>query len=52
MVRILNLGAIKNTILYLSRKRIELSLIIFIPVFLPFLPLALPILCRILSLPV
>ncbi|MEK6656786.1 MAG: histidine kinase dimerization/phospho-acceptor domain-containing protein, partial [Nitrospirota bacterium] len=34
MVRILNLGAIKNTILYLSRKRIELSLIIFIPVFL------------------
>ncbi|MBI3354446.1 MAG: PAS domain S-box protein [Nitrospirae bacterium] len=34
MVRILNLEAIKNTILYLSRKRIELSLIIFIPAFL------------------
>ncbi len=34
MVRILNFGAIKNTILYLSRKRIELSLIIFIPAFL------------------
>ncbi len=34
MVRILNLGSIKNAILYLSRKRIELSLIIFIPAFL------------------
>lgn len=34
MVSILNFGAIKNTILYLSRKRIELSLMIFIPAFL------------------
>ncbi|MBI5043776.1 MAG: PAS domain S-box protein [Nitrospirae bacterium] len=33
-MRTLNLGAIKSTILYLSRKRIELSLIIFIPAFL------------------
>ena len=34
MVKILNLEAVKKTIFYLSRKRIELSLIIFIPAFL------------------